>query len=157
MPIDGLISKQQQKEINERNELNNSRVLRKNYECAIFKLLRLKLKHKEVWVSGAFKYRDPADDLPKDFDEKREEYFALMDAPLLAKDFIDKIKDEMSQNIRQLDNGFPKNELVNIVKKKGKPWIMLTPLVKVDEPKFIQRLKGGSVEEPPKVGVLSFR
>ena len=141
VPIDGLISKQQQTEINERDELNNSRVLRKNYECAIFKLLRLKLKHKEVWVSGAFKYRDPVDDLPKDFDEKREEYFALMDAPLLAKDFTDTIKVEMSQNIRQLDNGFPKNELVNIVKKKGKPWIMLTPLVKVDEPKFIQRLK----------------
>jgi TnpA family transposase len=139
--IDSLISKQQQKEINERDELNNLRVLRKNYECAIFKLLRLKMKHKEVWVSGAFKYRDPVDDLPKDFDEKREKYFALMDAPLLAKDFIDKIKDEMRQNIQQLDNGYPKNELVNIIKKKGKPWIMLTPLVKVDEPKFIQRLK----------------
>ncbi|MBA2651409.1 MAG: Tn3 family transposase [Tatlockia sp.] len=141
VPIYGLISKQQQKEINDRDDLNNSRVLRKNYECAIFKLLRLKLKHKEVWVSGAFKYRDPVDDLPKDFDEKLEEYFSLMDTPLLAKDFTNKIKEEMSQNIRQLDNGFPKNELVNIVKKKGKPWIELSPLVKIEEPKFIQRLK----------------
>jgi TnpA family transposase len=141
IPIDKLISKQQQKEVTEKDEANNLRILRKDYECVIFKLLRLKLKHKEVWVSGALKYRDPIDDLPKDFEEKRREYYALLDAPLLAKDFIEIIKDKMSQNIKNFDDGLFKNELVNIVKKKGKPWIKLTPLEKAEEPKFLQRLK----------------
>ena len=139
--LDGLISKQQQKEIIERDETNNVRILRKDYECAIFKLLRLKLKHKEVWVSGAYKYRDPIDDLPKDFDENREKYFAILDAPLLAQDFIDTIKGEMSHHITVFDEGFPNNELVNIGKRKGKSWIELTPLEKIEEPKFIQQLK----------------
>ena len=139
--LDGLISKQQQKEIIERDETNHVRILRKDYECAIFKLLRLKLKHKEVWVSGAYKYRDPIDDLPKDFDENREKYFTILDAPLIAQDFIDTIKGEMSHHITVFDDGFPNNELVNIVKRKSKYWIELTPLEKIEEPKFIQRLK----------------
>lgn len=139
--LDGIISKQQQKEIIEKDETNNIRILRKDYECAIFKLLRLKLKHKEVWVKGAYKYRDPIDDLPQDFDENRENYFAILDAPLLAQDFIDTIKAEMSHHITAFDKGYPNNELVNIGKRKEKVWIELTPLEKVEDPKFIQRLK----------------
>lgn len=139
--LDCLISKQQQKEILEKDEANNVRVLRKDYECAILKLLRLKLKHKEVWVSGAYKYRDPIDDLPKDFDENREKYFAILDAPLLAQDFIDTIKGEMNHHITVFDEGLSNNELVNIGKRKGKSWIELSPLEKIEEPKFIQRLK----------------
>ena len=141
VPINRLISKQQQKEIIELDEASNRRVLRKDYECAIFKLLRLKLKHKEVWVSGAYKYRDPVDDLPKDFKANRNDYFSVLDVPLLAKDFTDKLKNEMSQHIQMFDQGFNKNDLVTIIKKKGKPWIVLTPLAKVEEPKHIQQLK----------------
>ena len=141
VPINRLISKQQQKEIIELDEASNRRVLRKDYECAIFKLLRLKLKHKEVWVSGAYKYRDPVDDLPKDFKTNRNDYFSVLDVPLLAKDFTDKLKNEMSQHIQMFDQGFNKNDLVTIIKKKGKPWIVLTPLAKVEEPKHIQQLK----------------
>ena len=141
VPVDGLISKQEQKYIAEKNDTNYSLILRKDYECAILKLLRVKLKHKEVWISGSYKYRDPIDDLPKDFDEKRAEYFKLLDAPLSAQEFIDNLKKEMSQNIEAFDRKFPANELVKIVKKKGKPWIKLTPLKKVEEPQIIQKLK----------------
>lgn len=141
VPFSSLISKQHQKEITERDELNNLRILRKDYECAIFKLLRIKLKHKEVWVNGAYKYRDPIDDLPKDFEENRVQYYALLEAPIQSHDFTSKIKNEMGEHIQLLDDEFPENNLVTIIKKKGKPWIELTPLVKVDEPKLIQRLK----------------
>ncbi len=141
VPLSGLISKQYQKEITERDELNNLRILRKDYECAIFKLLRIKLKHKEVWVNGAYKYRDPIDDLPKDFEENLIQYYALLEAPIQPQDFTSKIKNEIREYIRLLDDGFPENDLVTIIKKKGKAWIELTPLVKVDEPKLIQRLK----------------
>jgi len=142
IPLDGLISKQQQKFIIEFDEVNKAqRVLRKDYECAVFKLLRIKLRHKEVWVSGAFKYRNPIEDLPKDFEENREEYFALMGQPLLAKAFTDQLKSEMRKYIGAFDQGLPENKLVHIIKKKGKPWILLSPLKKVEEPKLIQKMK----------------
>jgi TnpA family transposase len=141
IPIDKIMSKQQQKHIFERDESGNLRVLRKDYECIIFQLLRRKLMHKEVWVSYAYKYRDPMDDLPKDFEQKIEEYCAKINMPVLAKDFINNVQDEMVKNIQAFDNRFLQNDLVNIVSKKGKPWILLTPFEKAPEPKVIHRIK----------------
>ena len=141
IPLNNFISKQEQKKILEYDEDNNQRVLRKDYECAVFKPLRIKLRHKESWISSAYKYRDPEDDLPKYFDEKRDEYFDLISAPLVATDFTSKLKKEMCQHIRRFDQDLPKNEFVKIIKKKGKPWILLTPLQKIEEPKILQNVK----------------
>lgn len=147
MPMDGIISKQQQKFIYERDDLGNLRVLRKDYECAIFKLLRIKLRHKEVWVNGSFKYRDPIRDLPNDFEERMLEYFELLKAPSSAKDFINTIKIRMVDKIKEFDTNFPNNVLVNITKKRGKSWITLAPLEKIEEPKVIQKMKDAIVEK----------
>ena len=135
------ISKQQQKYIFEFDNAGKQRILKKDYECAIFKLLRRKLLHKEVWVTGAYKYRDPVDDLPKDFDQRQDEYCAMLNMPVSAKDFIGKVKSEMTKNIQTFDDGFIKNDLVNIITKKGKPWIILTPFEKAQEPLAIQLVK----------------
>lgn len=141
IPLENLISKQSQKKILEYDNDNKQRILRKDYECAVFRLLRIKLRHKEAWVVGSYKYRDPEDDLPKDFNERREEYFDLIDAPLSSTAFTDKIKEEMCKHIRKFDKELPENKFVSITKKKGKPWILLTPLQKVEEPKVIQSIK----------------
>ncbi|NNM59312.1 MAG: DUF4158 domain-containing protein [Legionellales bacterium] len=53
IPANDIMSKQQQQYIFEKDESGTVRVIKKDYECAIFKLLRRKLRHKEVWVSGA--------------------------------------------------------------------------------------------------------
>lgn len=141
VPLDNLISKQEQKNIIERDDNDNQHVLRKDYECAVFKLLRIKLRHKEAWVENANKYRNPEDDLPKDFEKRREEYFNLLGAPLSAETFISQLRQEMERHLKTFDNNYPKNDLVSIVKKKGKPWILLTPLKKLEEPKVMQQIK----------------
>tara|TARA_Y100000588_G_C14269376_1_gene931579 strand:- start:764 stop:3691 length:2928 start_codon:yes stop_codon:yes gene_type:complete len=141
IPINKLLSKKEQEKFFECDKSGNQRVLRKDYECAVLKLLRVKLRHKEAWIKGSHKYRDPEDDLPKDFTNRRDEYYDLLDVPLKAEDFIEKLKKSMSQHIKQFDNGFPANDLVSIGKKKGKPWIYLTPLKKVEEPKIVQQIK----------------
>ncbi len=141
VPLNNLISKQEQKNIIERDDNNNQHVLRKDYECAVFKLLRIKLRHKEAWVENANKYRNPEDDLPKDFEERREEYFNLLDVPLSAETFIVQLHQEMERHLKTFDGNYAQNDLVSIVKKKGKPWILLTPLKKLEEPKTIQQIK----------------
>lgn len=35
-----------------------------------------------TWIEGAYRYRDPNEDLPKDFDENREYYYKLLGLPL---------------------------------------------------------------------------
>jgi TnpA family transposase len=141
------MSKQQQKYIFEIDELGKQRVLKKNYECIILRLLRKKLLHKEVWVSGAYRYRDPSDDLPKDFEQKREEYCAMLNVPVTAKEFINNTKAEMAKNIQSFDSRFIENEQVNIITKKGKPWILLTPFEKAQEPKVIHKIKDAILEK----------
>ena len=145
--LDGLISKQEQKNITENDEDKNKRILKKDYECAVFKVLRVKLRHKEVWIKDSYKYRDPEDDLPKDFEENKEGYFSLVGAPLSGKMFIDPLKQRLCQQISEFDHNFPKNNLVKISKKKGNPWISLTPLQKVEEPKIVQYLKEAVLEK----------
>lgn len=141
VPLYNLISKQEQKNIIERDDNNKQQVLRKDYECAVFKLLRIKLRHKEAWVENASKYRNPEDDLPKYFEEHRKEYFNLLGVPLSAEVFTDQLRQEMERYLKAFDDNYPKNDLVSIVKKKGKPWILLTPLKKIEEPKTIQKIK----------------
>src|SRR5260370_11061967 len=44
------------------------------YEVATFRALREMLRCKEIWVVGAGRYRNPDDDLPKDFEARRGDY-----------------------------------------------------------------------------------
>jgi hypothetical protein len=51
--------------------------------------LREKLRCKEVWVKGAYRFRNPDEDLPQDFDLRREEYYAALDQPREARTFVE--------------------------------------------------------------------
>jgi TnpA family transposase len=44
--------------------------------------LRDKLRCKEIWVQGANRYRNPDEDLPTDFEQKREAYCQALNQPL---------------------------------------------------------------------------
>src|SRR3546814_2112320 len=48
------------------------RVNRISYELCVLAQLRDRIRSKEIWVVGADRYRNPDDDLPKDFDARRE-------------------------------------------------------------------------------------
>ena len=67
---------------------DGTKVNRINYEVAVLEELRRKLRCKSIWVDGAYRYSSPGEDLPKDFDEKRDHYFNLLNLPLSASDFI---------------------------------------------------------------------
>lgn len=139
--LDNIISKQGQKLILKEDDQENLRVSRKEYECAILKLLRTKLRHKEVWVQGALIYRNPEEDLPKDFDEKREEYYQKLGVPICADTFVEAIQIKMKQQLSQFDMGLPTNKYVQLVVKDDKPWIKLSPLEKQPEPQNLEKLK----------------
>jgi hypothetical protein len=52
------------------------------YEICTFQALRDQLRCKEVWVVGAEKWRNPAQDLPLDFEERRIEHYGALRKPL---------------------------------------------------------------------------
>ena len=46
-------------------------------------------------MEGANRYRDPDDDLPTDFSQKRDTYYEALHQPTEADVFIEKLKDDM--------------------------------------------------------------
>ncbi|MCE8429689.1 MAG: Tn3 family transposase [Candidatus Methanoperedens sp.] len=117
------------------------RVNRINYELCALKVLREKLRCKEIYVKGASRYRNPDEDLPADFNAKRTEYYADLHKPLSAHEFIEIQKKEMQEALEMFDKGIPKNQTVKLITRNGKPWIKVSPLDAQPEPKNLASLK----------------
>jgi TnpA family transposase len=116
-------------------------VKRKDYEYFILKLLRDKLKNKEIWIDDSFKYKDPATDLPKDFDENKEFYYNLLNQPILFEETEDFLKKNLNSAASNLDNTIKQNPHVKITKRNDKPWIKLSPLQPQPEPLNLEKIK----------------
>lgn len=71
------------------------RVTRMVYEVATFQALREQLRCREIWVVGADSWRDPEQDLPADFDGRREEHYRELRKPLDPGVFIEDLRTEM--------------------------------------------------------------
>ena len=117
------------------------KIKRLNYEVAILELFREKLRCKLIWIEGAYRYRNPDDDLPSDWETNREEYYSKLDLPLKSSDFIKKLKDEQHNNLEILDNAIPANNKVKIISKKNGSHIKITPSVAQVEPTYLDELQ----------------
>jgi hypothetical protein len=62
------------------------RVRRLPYELCVLLALRDRLRSKEIWVVGADRFRNPDEDLPQDFVNRREHYYAAVGQPLVAEE-----------------------------------------------------------------------
>lgn len=116
-----------------------NKIHRINYEIAVLQELRRQLSCKMIWIEGSFRYRNPDDDLPKDFDEKREYYYELLGLPLHTKDFTEPRKKELHENIKLLNDTVLKNDKVEITNKNG-GHIKISPYDPQAEPVNIKKL-----------------
>lgn len=131
------------------------RVNRVTYEMCVLSTLREKIRCKEVWVQGAGRFRNPDDDLPHDFEEKREAYYAALDQPGEAKRFTETLRERMEQALAALDRELPSNSSVKIVTtKKGKGRISLGKLEPLPDPPNITRLTAALVQHWPMTNLL---
>src|SRR3546814_17720995 len=69
------------------------RVNRISYELCVLAQLRDRIRSKEIWVVGADRYRNPDDDLPTDFDARREAYYTGMNLPADEGDFTRQLRE----------------------------------------------------------------
>jgi hypothetical protein len=153
IPIEGVIKKNVMDFVLERSACGEERVNRLNYEIFTLYALREKLRCKEIWVVGANRYRNPDDDLPKDFNRKRIDYYKALNQPLEPLVFVSKLEREMREAICDLELGIPHNEHVKILKKKN-GWIALSPLKPQKEPKNILQLKAEINRRWPMINLL---
>jgi TnpA family transposase len=141
IPIEGVIKPGMKDTIIDKDDKEQERINRINYEIVVLQSLRDKLRCKEIWVIGAERYRNPDEDLPKDFEKRREENYKALKQPLKSEEFIDNIRRTMYDSLEKLDNNISKNDKVKFTEKNNRSWISITPFDPQPEPANILKVK----------------
>lgn len=141
IPIKEVVAPKWREFVVEQDEDGTSRVNRLNYEVCLLQALREKVRVREIWVVGANRYRNPDDDLPTDFSQKRDTYYEALHHPTAADHFIEQIKGDMRAALRSLDEAIPRiRQQVKLLPNRKKA-ICLSLLDPQPEPRNLARLK----------------
>ncbi len=90
------------------------RVVKHYFELAVLQRLEKALNHKKVWVEGAFRYRNPDQDLPQDWHEESFNYYAKHQIPKRSADFVDPIYEELVASLEKANEFFGQRQDVYI-------------------------------------------
>ncbi len=140
IPIEGVIRSKWRDIVIEEDSQGEERINRINYEIYVLQALREKLRYKEIWVVNADKFRNPDEDLPADFDDKREDYYLDLGHSTDSSVFIESIQEKMCSALADLNKEIPDNQKVRIL-THGKKRISITPFEAQEEPISLTALK----------------
>jgi hypothetical protein len=129
VPVEGIVPAELVELTYRADSTKRQRILRTVYECGVFQTLREKLRCKEIWVVGADRWRDPDDDLPKDFEDRRAENYAKLRKPLDPQAFVDQLRGEMDAELSALNDALAGKGLawLKIAERRNAGAIHLTP------------------------------
>ncbi|MFC6083010.1 DUF4158 domain-containing protein [Sphaerisporangium aureirubrum] len=144
-PVEGIVPAELVELMYRADSTKRQRILRSVYECGVFQTLREKLRCKEIWVVGADRWRNPDDDLPKDFETHRAENYANLRKPLDPQVFIDQLRSEMHAELSALNDALGGKGLawLKIAERRNAGAIQLNPLDAAPEPRNLRRLVPG--------------
>jgi TnpA family transposase len=139
VPIEGVVPKPWQDAVTD----SKGRIERIPYELCVLITLREALRRREIWVKGAGRWRDPEEDLPKNFEDNRDVHYAALGKPLDATEFVEELKRRHRAALDRLNTAMRKGTTggVRITTKKGQPWISVPHLDKLPEPTNLGALK----------------
>lgn len=140
VPVSGIVPEDLKPLVIESDAQGGKRINRMHYELCLFQALRERLRCKEIWIEGANRYRNPDEDLPQDFEARREQYYGLLELPIEADTFIGILQQDIREGLEHLNNTLPDNAYVSL-RTKGKNRICLSPLQPQPEPEQLRHLK----------------
>lgn len=124
------------------------------FELALFERLETELPLKNIWVENAFRYRNPQEDMPHDFDDNEDYYFDLLGLPKDVEDFIKDLKQSLDGHLYQLNESILTNTKVIIKDRKKKGAIKITPFDPQTEPQNLELLKTEIAELWPGMNLI---
>ena len=93
---------------------------------------------------GANRYRNPDDDLPTDFSQKRDTLLRSPTPPAEADIFIEQMKEDMRKALSSLDKAMPRiRDKVRLLPNRKKKPISITPLDPQPEPRNLAQSQAG--------------
>jgi len=123
------------------------------YELCAVLSLRERLRSREIWVTGAERFKNPDDDIPDDFETERESYYQELGLTEDAQAFTNGIKAELEDQLLAFNDELPKNDKVNVAWTM-KPKFIITPLTADRPPQTLEALKGTIAETWPMTSLL---
>lgn len=153
IPVAGVIKPKQFDRVIEQDKNGDDRINRINYEIGVLQALRERLRSKEIWVVGAYRYRNPDEDLPGDFCSNSDVYYEALNLPKNPEDLIAKLKTDLGNALTHTNKQMPKNPSVKII-PIGKNRIRITPQEAQAEPENLARLKAEIFSRWPATGLL---
>lgn len=124
-----------------------------SFELCVLAQLRDRVRSKEIWVTGADRYRNPNDDLPADFDTQRGKYYQSLGLTQNAGDFIANVRAELEAELHLLNRTLPGNGKVRL-RVLGENRIRITPFAPAPEPPGLGALKREIGRAWPMTGLL---
>lgn len=140
LPIDGVIPAKWRDLVIETDKAGIRRINRINYEICVLTTLRERIRCKEIWIVGADRYRNPDEDLPQDFEERRADYYQDLGRTLDARAFTGALKKQMTDALIKLNADMPTNPKVHLV-SRGKHRLSISPYEPQPEPPHLTALK----------------
>lgn len=140
VPVEGVIPAKWRDLVVETDADGEMRVNRVNYEICVLTALRERLRCKEIWVTGADRYRNPDEDLPQDFEERRAEYYLELGRSPDAAAFVADLRAQMTAALQRLNAHMPRNPKVRI-RENGKNRISITPFEPLPAPPNLEAIK----------------
>jgi TnpA family transposase len=154
IPLDGVVPGTWRSAVVKQDAKSRTEhVNRINYELCVLQTLRNTVRTKEVYLKHANRFRDPDDDLPKDFDRKRQGYYEALHQLQDVETFIAQVQQDMRAALEKLNRNLPTNPKVQLLPKKG-GWISLSPLEPQPEPLNLNALKAALFRRWPVIDLL---
>lgn len=117
------------------------RINRTAYEVCVLKILRDKLRCREIWVARAGRYKNPEEDLPQDFEERKEAYYKMLGIPTDIKTYVQSVRSEMMNCLDKFNKSLANNSKVKIISKKGEQRFSVSPFKALPEAENIVHMK----------------
>jgi TnpA family transposase len=145
VPIEGVVTPAWKEKVFE--EVSGEiRVSRRYYELCVLEKLQRALKCKEVWVEGAYAFRNPNEDLPGDWadDQRRRRHYQELGKPLDAATFVHTLKERLTNALTAFNHSLPGLAHLRIFhpnKKEERGLWALTKLEPQPEPRSLTLIK----------------
>jgi hypothetical protein len=153
VPLEGVVRPGWRDIVVKRDKDGQEQINRVNYEISVLHALRERLRCKELWVAGAYRLRNPDEDLPNDFAAQRETYYAALHQPLDAEQFIADRKHELAAALAALDQNLPTNPRVHLDEKAGGR-VVVSPLDPQPPAMHLDQLKAELGQRWPMLSLL---
>jgi Domain of unknown function (DUF4158) len=112
------------------------------YELCVLRALRDALRRREIYVSGAHRWRNPHEDLPADFEHNRDVHYAAIRKPRDPQAFIADLQARLHAGLERLNHAVATNTAggVRVTTRRGRPWIVVPAMGQLPDAPNIQAL-----------------